>query len=321
MTIHLPYNLEEHGVQFHLTETNGIKLNVAAAGEGPPVFLIHGFPESWASWGPQISFLVEHGYKAVVPEMRGYGDSDAPDAIEAYDTVELAKDLKGLIEAFGQEKGVIIGHDWGAIVSWYTAWLHPESVKGLGALSVPFFPRGKQPILAAMKKNLGDRYFYILDFQRQELTDQLNADIGLSLRTMLTGSMDQLAQDESDRRFLDRIRVPEQPPSHMPPDFLEYIVTRFQRHGFGPPLNWYRNYDRTWERTEGADNVVHPPVMYLTGISDWSHQYHKALGLDLNRQCPDLRIYEETEATHWLGQEKPEMVNSNILTFLKSLDH
>jgi len=103
MTQPLPYGLDAYNIRFHTLPINGITLNVAEAGtgtrKGPTVFLPHGFPECWASWGPQIRFLVDEGYRVVVPEMRGYGDSAAPAAIEAHDTVELAADVIGLLDA------------------------------------------------------------------------------------------------------------------------------------------------------------------------------------------------------------------------------
>ncbi|MFC6632016.1 alpha/beta fold hydrolase [Microbulbifer taiwanensis] len=172
----LPYGLENYGIRFRTQACNGIHLNLAEAGEGPPVFLLHGFPECWASWGPQIKFLVDKGYKVVAPDMRGYGDSDAPEDVAAYDTVELAADVIGLLDAYDQQQGVIIGHDWGCIVAWHTAWLHPERIKGVGGLSVPWFGRGQTDTLSALKRQMGDNYFYIIDFQKAAAHEALNRD-------------------------------------------------------------------------------------------------------------------------------------------------
>jgi pimeloyl-ACP methyl ester carboxylesterase len=135
-----PYNLDEYNIQERRITTNGIELNVFEAGSGPLVFLLHGFPECWASWGPQITHLVDRGYRVVAPEMRGYGGSDAPENVEAYDTLELAADVAGLIDAYGGEPAVVIGHDWGCIVAWHVAWLYPEKLAGylLNTILVPW---------------------------------------------------------------------------------------------------------------------------------------------------------------------------------------
>ncbi|WP_193164750.1 alpha/beta fold hydrolase [Microbulbifer hainanensis] len=322
MSHKLPYGLEQYGIQFRTVATNGIHLNVAEAGAGPLVFLLHGFPECWASWGPQIKFLVDRGYKVVAPEMRGYGDSDAPEDIAAYDTVELAADVIGLLDAYDQEQGVIIGHDWGCIVAWHTAWLHPERIKGVGGLSVPWFGRGQTDTLSALKRQMGDNYFYIIDFQNAAAHEALNRDKTRSLEGILTGRFELLGQEADDRGLLERITLPDEPPEYMPRDFLDYIISRYQRHGFEPPLNWYRNFARTWQRTAAqTDNTITVPAMYLTGSKDWTNLYAQGIGLDMHTQCSDLRINEVIEAGHWLGQEKPEWVNGKIAEFLASIGH
>ncbi|MGL6160197.1 alpha/beta fold hydrolase [Microbulbifer sp.] len=322
MSQKLPYGLERHAIRFHTVPANGINLNVAEAGEGPPVFLLHGFPECWANWGPQIKFLVERGYKVVAPEMRGYGDSDAPKDIAAYDTVELAADVIGLLDAYDQQQGVIIGHDWGCIVAWYTAWLHPDRIKGVGGLSIPWFGRGQTDTLSALRRQMGDNYFYIIDFQNAAAHEALNRDIPFSLEKILTGHFDVLQQDGGNAGLLERITLPEKRPDYMPQDFLDYIASRYQRHGFEPPLNWYRNFERTWQRTASQkDNTITVPAMYLTGSKDWPHRYAESIGLDMHRQCGDLRLCEVTKAGHWIGLEVPEWVNGKIAEFLASIGH
>jgi pimeloyl-ACP methyl ester carboxylesterase len=302
--------------------TNGIELNVAEIGQGPLVFLLHGFPESWVSWAPQIKFLVNRGYRVVAPELRGYGDSDAPQAWEAYDTVELTADVVGLLDAYGEDQGLIIGHDWGCIVGWNTAWLHPDRVKGVGGLSVPWFGRGSVSPIRAFEQQFGDKYFYILDFQRHALDEQLDADIAESVHRMLAGRMDMMFQPGDSRRFLDRISIPAQRPDYLDQAFLDYVASRYQRHGFRPCLNWYRNMHRNWERTASMpDNLIKPPAMYLAGKKDWTVSYADMIGLDQASMFSDLRISEVIDAGHWLMQETPEWVNHHILAFLEGLAH
>ncbi len=118
--------------------TNGISLHIAEAGTGPLVVLLHGFPESWYSWRHQLPALAAAGFHAVAPDMRGYGQSDAPPEVEAYDQVTLAADIAGLIDALGADDAVVVGHDWGAPVAWHTALLHPERCRAVAALGVPY---------------------------------------------------------------------------------------------------------------------------------------------------------------------------------------
>lgn len=318
----LPYGLEEYEIRPRRIASNGIELNVFEAGSGPLVMLLHGFPECWASWGPQISFLLNSGYRVAAPEMRGFGESDAPEGVEAYDTVTLAGDVAGLIDAYDQGPAVVIGHDWGCIVAWHTAWLHPERLAGVGGLSVPWFGRGEMPTLTLIEQLFPNNYIYLSDFQRQETQMLLEADHRESLTRMLLGEMDILGEPADDRTFLDRIRMPEHHPEFMPRDFLEYVISRYQHSGFGPPLNWYRNYQRTFDRTaDHLDDRIRVPAMYLSGTEEWTVKLAQMLQFDEKAKFTDLRVSELAEAGHWLGQEKPQWVNRKIAEFLQSIDY
>ena len=111
-------------------------MHVATAGEGPLVLLCHGFPESWYSWRHQLKALASAGYCAVAPDMRGYGQTDKPEAIDQYTMLHLTGDMVGLVEALGFKEAVIVGHDWGAPVAWHSALFRPDKFKGVVGLSV-----------------------------------------------------------------------------------------------------------------------------------------------------------------------------------------
>jgi Predicted hydrolases or acyltransferases (alpha/beta hydrolase superfamily) len=164
-------------------ETNGIDLHVAECGRGPLVVCCHGFPELWFSWRHQLPALAAAGYRAVAPDQRGYGRSERPEAIEDYDIVHLGDDILGLIDVLGEERAVVVGHDWGAMVAWYLAQAAPERLHGVAALSVPFWPRTPRPPTEMWKELFKDRFFYMLHFQTPGVADaQLDADPGASLR-------------------------------------------------------------------------------------------------------------------------------------------
>jgi len=318
----LPYGLDKYEIQARRVSTNDIELNVFEAGSGPLVLLLHGFPECWASWGPQIRFLLDKGYRVVAPEMRGYGQSDAPKGVEAYDTVTLAGDVAGLIDAYDQGPAVVIGHDWGCIVAWHTAWLHPEKLAGVGGLSVPWFGRGELPLLPVVEQLYPDNYIYLSDFQRQETQVLLEADHRESLTRMLVGEMEILGEPAGDRSFLDRIKMPEQHPDFMPDEFLEYLISRYQYNGFEPPMNWYRNYQRTFDLTANhLDDRIKVPAMYLNGSGDFTVELARTLQFDETCKFTDLRVNGLAEAGHWLGQEKPQWVNDKIAEFLQSIEY
>ena len=150
-----------------LVETNGVQLRVTEAGDrgAPVVVLAHGFPELAYSWRHQIPVLAEAGYRVLAPDQRGYGGSIRPEAVEDYDIVALTGDLVGLLDDVGAEQAVIIGHDWGAMVVWHAALLHPDRVRAVAGLSVPPIPRPRCRPPSAGGRSFGDNFFYILYFQ------------------------------------------------------------------------------------------------------------------------------------------------------------
>ena len=147
-----------------MIETNGIRLNVAEQGEGPVVLLCHGFPESWYSWRHQIGALAAAGFHVVAPDMRGYGKSDAPEAIDQYTLFHLVGDMVGLLDALEAKNAVIVGHDLGARVAWQAAQMRPDRFRAVVGLSVPFYPRGKVRPTSAMPRTESAQ-FYQLYFQ------------------------------------------------------------------------------------------------------------------------------------------------------------
>src|SRR5690242_7819795 len=118
-------------VEFALVNTNGIRLRVAESGKGPLVALVHGWPESWYSWRHQISALAAAGYRVAAVDVRGYGGSDKPHAIEAYAIKEMCADIAGLVESLGEKQAILIGHDWGAPIVWHTALFFPDKVRAV----------------------------------------------------------------------------------------------------------------------------------------------------------------------------------------------
>jgi len=145
-------------------EANGLRIHFAEAGEGPLVLMCHGFPESWYSWRHQLHALAEAGYHAVAPDMRGYGQTDRPDAIEQYTVFHLVGDMVALAAALSPDKAVIVGHDWGAPVAWHAALFRPDRFRGVIGLSVPFRPGGSRRPTRAMPET-DDSLFYQLYFQ------------------------------------------------------------------------------------------------------------------------------------------------------------
>lgn len=308
-------------------KTNGIELNIAEASKGPLVLLLHGFPESWYSWRHQFAPLVAAGYHVVAPDMRGYGKSDRPQAIEAYNQVEVVNDVIGLIPALGYENAVVIGHDWGAPTAWACALNHPDVVRAVGALSVPFMPRSPVQPMAAMRAAFKGQFFYQLYFWEPGVAEaEFEKDIRMALKKFLTmagGETDltKLTPKKEDDDLLSSLTAPDTLPPWLSEADLDFYAGEFARSGMRGPLNYYRNHDLTWELTKGAPTTIAQPAFFIAG----THDGVVMMAADAIKAMPtyvtDLRINTMIPGIgHWTQQEAPDAVNETILAFLKELD-
>ncbi|MBL4681429.1 MAG: alpha/beta hydrolase [Pseudomonadales bacterium] len=316
-----------HKIEHQLVETNGIQLHVASAGVGPLVIFVHGFPESWYSWRHQLPVIANAGFHAVAPDMRGYGRSDKPQAIEAYNQVEVAKDITGLISALGYESAVVVGHDWGAPTAWNCALNYPEQVSAVAALSVPFLPRPDVSPLTTMKAVFKDLFFYQLYFQDPGVAEaELERDIEVSLRKFFyiaSGEYPATAfvPRPADSDLLSHIDDPKELGPWCTQTDLDYYVSQFMLGGFRGPLNYYRNHDLTWQLTASAPRTIEQPSMFLAGEKDGVIVMAAEAIENMPNYLTDLRINELIpEVGHWTQQEAPEAVNEKLIEFLHGLD-
>jgi pimeloyl-ACP methyl ester carboxylesterase len=320
-------------VSHRFVDTNGIRMHVAEAGQGPLVVLCHGFPESWYSWRHQLTALAGAGFHAVAPDQRGYGQTSAPEAIEQYTLLHLVGDVVGLLDALGEPTAAIVGHDWGAPVAWHAALLRPDRFRAVVGLSVPFRPRGSARPTSAMPQT-ADAVFYQLYFQEPGVAEaELDADPRASLRRILYwGSGEARAPgtgpvDAADVGMVPRggglVRGrPEPPglPTWLAEADLEFYAGEFARTGFRGGLNWYRNIDRNWELlAPWAGARVTVPALYVAGERDLVLAFR---GMDqllpaLPRFVPDLRkTIVLPGCGHWTQQERPAEVNAALQEFL-----
>src|SRR5207249_7098129 len=187
-------------------ETNGIRMHLAEAGAGPLVLLCHGFPESWYSWRHQLPALAEAGFHAVAPDMRGYGRTDRPEAIDQYTLLHLIGDMVGLVDTLGAEQAVIAGHDWGAPVAWRAALMRPDRFRGVIGLSVPYTPRGPERPTTVMPQT-DDAVFYQLYFQTPGVAE---AEFEHDIRRFIRASLCSISGDMPHREGTAALMVPRQ---------------------------------------------------------------------------------------------------------------
>jgi pimeloyl-ACP methyl ester carboxylesterase len=321
------------GPKQRIVEANGVRLNIAEQGDGPLVLLCHGFPESWYSWRHQLAPLAAAGFHVVAPDMRGYGKSDRPEAIDQYTIFHLVGDMVGLLDALGATTAVIIGHDWGATVAWHAALLRPDRFRAVAALSVPFRPRAKVPPTSAMPRT-PDSQFYQLYFQEPGVAEaELERDPVTTVRTMLLGGSGDAPRGVSagggigmvarGGGFLRGGITSAALPLWLSDHDIDFYAGEFRRTGFRGALNWYRNIDRNWElMAPFAGAPIAVPALYVAGDRDMVVAFPgmDQLLANLKRFVPRLHSTVMLAGCgHWTQQERPSEINGALIDFLRSL--
>ncbi len=323
-------------ITHRMVEANGISIHLAEAGTGPVVVLCHGFPESWRSWRHQLKALADAGYRAVAPDMRGYGKTSQPHEIDKYTLFHLVGDMVGVLDALGAPKAVVVGHDWGAPVAWHCALLRPDRFRAVAGLSVPFVPRGSTRPTSAMPQNESS-LFYQLYFQTPGVAEmEFERDPRDTMRRFLySGSGD--APAGSDNMFsaappgmvprnggsLARMIDPPAMPPWATDEDVDFYAAEFARTGFRGGLNWYRNIDRNWELLAPfAGAKVTVPSLYIAGDRDLVVRFPRVDQLIANLKLfvPNLtKTIMLAGCGHWTQQERASEVNAALIAFLREV--
>jgi pimeloyl-ACP methyl ester carboxylesterase len=326
------------GVGLERVALNGVDLDVHAAGDptNPTVLLCHGFPELAYSWRHQMRPLADAGYHVVAPTQRGYGMSSAPKEVEAYGIEQLTGDLVGLLDHYGKDDAVFVGHDWGALIVWDAARLHASRVRAVVGVSVPFV-HWPMPPTELMKATYGDRFFYILYFQQVGPVErELEADPRMTMATVLYGA--------SGVGFAQRDATAEVPPMQgtgfltMMPTVpalplpgpegpwltsadLDVYTYGFTSSGFFGPVSYYRNLDANYAimKDRGPEQVTMPSG-FICGEADPVRSMDTGGIERMAATLPDFRGGTLLPgAGHWTQQEAPAAFNTALLAFLAEI--
>lgn len=319
-------------------EANGLRMRIADQGTGPMVLLCHGFPESAYAWRHQIKALSAQGYRVVAPDLRGFGGTDAPDAVEAYALQTLVGDMVALLDVLGEATAVIVGNDWGATLAWQAAFLRPDRFSAVAAIGVPMM--GQPPVPPTQLFPATDEsLFYTLYFQQPGLAE---AEFEQDVRTTLLKIFYAASAEAGPRQAADAtpnpfamvsrqdgllapLPIPKQSPEWLTPSDLDAFVDDYTKSGFTGPLNLYRNLDRNWHLQKAfAGRTVDVPALYLVGSRDTGLSMPGMRDIidgqhDLVPQLHDLTFLDDVG--HWVPQERPDAVNSALLTFLTDVAH
>lgn len=316
------------GVTFRFIESNGIRMRIAEAGDsGPLILFAHGWPESWYNWRHQLTYFANAGYRVVAPDMRGYGETEAPPNVEDYDIVNLVGDMVGILDALGEEQAVMVGHDWGSIVAWNSVLMHPDRFSALIAMSVPYGGRAPQSPMVGWHETFGDNFYYILYHNEEGGVAEAEYDgdpRGLLSRLYLSPTSPREAPAIADPArsaggWIGRLGAPIGLPDWLTQVDLDYVVDQFVSAGFRGGVNYYRNFQRNWEITEDIIDNIEVPTLFIAGERDVviAGANEGQLTGAMSRVAKDFRGAVLIPAIgHWVQQEAPEETNQAMSDFL-----
>jgi pimeloyl-ACP methyl ester carboxylesterase len=324
-------------VTHRFVQANGIRIHLAEKGAGPLVLLCHGFPEFWYCWRFQFEALCQAGYHVVAPDLRGYGQTDQPPEPEQYTLLHLVGDLVGILDALEEPQAILVGHDWGSVLTWHAGLLRPDRFTRLVAMSSPYLPRGplygpraSLPPTEIWNLAYGNQFFYqtaLVEPGRAEA--ELEADVRTTLRRFLYGGSGDAGPAERwhpilpdpQASLLNSAGNPVSLPSWITEEELDAYVAEYTRTGFGGGLAWYRSMDRNWELLAAYSGArLNQPALFLWGDADPLLEI-AGLRKGIQRQpeyVPRLRQFSLSGCGHWIQQERAREVNAAILDFLAS---
>jgi len=301
----------------NLIALNGIELEVFEAGQehrGNPIVLCHGWPEHAYSWRHQIPALAAAGYHVIVPNQRGYGNSSRPVDVTQYDIVLLTGDLAAILDHFGYNDAVFVGHDWGANVVWNMAILHPARVKKIINLALPYKARTPVPWIAFMESVFGEDNYFVHFNRKPGVADAiLDGNARSFLRNLFRKNLPALPPEPGMMMInLAQADTPSGDPL-MSDAEIDVFINSFEETGFTGSINWYRNMDRNWHLLADVDPIVRQPALMIYGTQDMIPPSE-----NLADFVPHVEVVS-LECGHWIQQEKPQDTTDAILGWL-SLD-
>ena len=310
------------------TAVGDIAVNIS--GSGPVILCVHGWPEHSWSWRRQAEYFSNKGYTVAAIDVRGYGDSAKPKEIAAYTLKQLASDVVAVAEALSDEPVILFGHDWGAPITYTTALIHPEKIRAVAGMSVPYTPGGDVGLLDILRMVYANRFFYMLYFQAEGVVEkEVSADPMAALRKIyysISGDAPEsgLTQDKpADAKLLDGMIDPDPLPAWLSEADLQVSVDAFEQGGYHGAFNRYRALDL--DHQELADyrgKTLTQPTCFIGGARDPVRRF--VPGVDAfaaaGMACDDFRGTTIIPgAGHWVQQEAPEETNAALEAFLNGL--
>ncbi|KAG7328416.1 hypothetical protein KOW79_008360 [Hemibagrus wyckioides] len=309
----------------YVTIKPGLKTHFVEMGDGPPVLLCHGFPESWFSWRYQIPALANAGFRAIAIDLKGFGDSTSPADIEEYSQENILQELVTFLDKLGLTQVTVVGHDWGGVFAWNMALCYPERVRAVASLNTPFFPvdPNKNP-LQTMKSI--PVFEYQIYFQEPGVAEaELEKNLERTFKVLFTASYETDTHPQVDLTGVCKrgglfVGLPEEVPRSaiLSEAELQYYIQQYRKSGFRGPLNLYRNAEKNWRwlcsRPRGK--ILLPALMVTAGKDK---VLLPSFSFGMENIIPKLTRASIENCGHWTQMERPAETNKILISWLKEI--
>jgi pimeloyl-ACP methyl ester carboxylesterase len=302
--------------------TNGIVLHVTEQGDGPAVLFCHGFPDTAYTWRRQMKAVASAGYRAIAPDLRGYGRSSAPADATLYTPLQTAGDLVGLLDELKIPNAVLVGHDWGAAHAWNAAMMRPDRFKAVFCLSVPYVPRGDVSVFERMRRSGHQNDFYMFEQIRPD-ADQIWANAAVTIPGILYWASGSAPADKrwspmDPARSLHRA-APGPLPSWAESDYVNHNIAEFRRTGFHGGLNYYRAAESYFDLSAAFKGAkITQPSFFIWGKAEGMRELYPLTIDQMRAGLPGLvGGLELDNVGHWVQHEAHDVVSDQLVTFLR----
>ncbi|XP_071846309.1 bifunctional epoxide hydrolase 2-like [Apostichopus japonicus] len=291
--------------QCSITTKSSIKHHFFEMGQGPPIVLLHGFPEGWYSWRRQIPALVMSGYRVIAMEMKGYGESSCPPEVSEYSIENITKNLVSFLDALGLPQATFIGHDWGGHVAGSLALHYPERTFAVGSFNAPLnLTREDQNPLTILGQNPAGRAF-LHYFQNKDLLSEFSGGLDSQIDSNRDGISLDWPNDLPNRTVYSA-------------EELDYVLERMKISGIRGMLNWYRNANanQRWYSKVAGRQILCPALLVTSNSRDTL--LTPQLGQHMEERIPNL-TKGILQSGHWVLLEKPVEANEILINWLNKV--
>ncbi|KAI7886113.1 alpha/beta-hydrolase [Lichtheimia hyalospora FSU 10163] len=298
-----------NGIRLHYIDANPSSRHV--------LLFIHGWPDLWLGWRYQIPFFAKLGYRVIVPSLRGFGETDAPEDLTTYGDKGISADLAALLDHLSIPTVVVVGHDWGGMVAWRFTQFHPERVRAVASFCTPYNPPEQQYIplenLVEFMPNFKYQLYLVSPEAEQEINEHTEDFFKLIFRPASEARA--LIYKKTNKLVIGRTNASKS--EALSQEVLDYYVKSYQRNGSRGSLNWYKRRKINYEQCKDLDPIIRKPALMVTAANDAA--LPPSLTKNMHKYIPDLTQHNVDDAAHWVLWEKPEECNKHLLNWLNKV--